>query len=168
MTKRLKLKVNEQKSAVARPRERKFLGYSFTSEHRPRLRIAPKAQERFKAKVRELTQRTCGKSLRQVVTKLNEYLRGWRGYFGRCETPSVLETLEKWVRHRLRSLIWTQWKTGKNRTKQLLARGLDRNTAHSAGYSSKGSWPLSESKALHRALPNLFFESIGLIRLRRA
>jgi RNA-directed DNA polymerase len=168
VTKRLKLKVNEQKSAVARPSQRKFLGYSFTSEPQPRLRLAPKAKERFQAKIRELTERTCGRSLDQVVTTLNGYLRGWLGYFGRCETPSVLENLEGWLRHRLRSLVWKQWKTGTNRTKQLRARGIDECTARKLGYSPKGCWPLSASKPLHQALSNKFFESIGLVRLRRA
>ncbi len=106
--------------------------------------------------------------MQQVVTTLNGYLRGWLGYFGRCETPSVLDNLEGWLRHRLRSLVWKQWKTGKNRTKQLRARGIDERTARMIGYSPKGCWPLSASKPLHQALSNKFFESIGLVRLRRA
>jgi RNA-directed DNA polymerase len=107
---RLKLKVNEAKSAVARPVERKFLGFSFTGAKQPRRRIAPKAVLRFKQKVRELTGRTRGVSIEQMTKELASYLRGWKGYFGFCETPSVLESLDQWIRRRLRSVIWRQWK----------------------------------------------------------
>src|SRR6185436_18584643 len=110
ITTKLKLKVNEQKSAVARPWERKFLGFSFTANREPKRRIAPKAVIRFKEKVRELTSRTRGMSIERMVEELAQYFRGWIGYFGKCETPSVLESLEQWLRRRLRSAIWRQWK----------------------------------------------------------
>ena len=100
-----KLKVNEQKSAVARPWERKFLGFSFTSGRVPKRRMAPKAVLRFRVKVRELTDRTRGRSTEQMATELTRYLQGWIGYFGKCQTPSVLASLEEWVRRRLRSAI---------------------------------------------------------------
>src|SRR6266540_1839606 len=110
ITTKLKLKVNQQKSAVARPWERKFLGFSFTWNREPRRRIAPKAVLRFKERVRELTSRTRGVSIERMAEELAQYLRGWLGYFGKCETPSVLQSLEAWTRHRLRSVIWKQWK----------------------------------------------------------
>ncbi len=109
LTKRLKLKVNKAKSAVAKPSVRKFLGFSFTSEKQPRRRVAPQAIARFKARVRELTRRTCGKSLAQVAKELSSYLIGWRAYFGFCETPSVLRELDQWTRRRLRAIAWKQW-----------------------------------------------------------
>src|SRR6184192_2901565 len=109
ITTKLKLKVNEQKSAVARPWERKFLGFSFTANREPKRRIAPKAVIRFKEKVRELTRRTRGVSTEVMAEDLSRYLRGWIGYFGQCQTPSVLQGLEEWTRHRLRSVIWKQW-----------------------------------------------------------
>src|SRR6516225_1292776 len=102
---RLKLKVNEQKSALARPWERKFLGFSFTANREPKRRIAPKAVLRFKEKVRELTRRTRGVSIERMAEELAQYLKGWLGYFGRCETPSVLQSLEEWTRRRLRSAM---------------------------------------------------------------
>jgi len=105
ITTKLKLKVNEQKSAVARPWERKFLGFSFTMNREPKRRIAPKAVLRFKERVRELTRRTRGISIERMAEELARYLRGWVGYFGKCQTPSVLEDLEKWFRRRLRSAI---------------------------------------------------------------
>jgi RNA-directed DNA polymerase len=101
ITTKLKLKVNGQKSAVARPWERKFLGYSFTANREPKRRLAPKAVTRFKEKVRELTRRTRGVSIERMAEELSRYLRGWLGYFGRCQTPSVLADLEKWLRRRL-------------------------------------------------------------------
>ncbi len=91
---RLKLKVNEAKSAVARPQERKFLGFSFTGGAEVKRRIAPKALLRCKRRVRELTRRTRGISLPQMTKKLSAYLRGWKGYFGCCQTPSVLHGLD--------------------------------------------------------------------------
>src|SRR5438067_47476 len=119
ITTKLKLKVNEQKSAVAQPGERKFLGFSFTFNREPKRRIAPKAVLRFKERVRELTSRTRGSGTERMVEELTRYLRGWIGYFGKCETPSVLKSLEEWVRRRLRSAIWKQWKRGKVRFAEL-------------------------------------------------
>src|SRR5438067_4996478 len=99
---RLQLKVNEAKSAVARPQERKFLGFSFTGGAEVKRRIAPKALLRCKQRVRELTRRTRGISLEQMTKELGSYLRGWKGYFGYCQTPSVLHGLDQWTRRRLR------------------------------------------------------------------
>ena len=110
ITAKLKLKVNQQKSAVARPWARKFLGFSFTSAGIPKRRIAPKAVDRFKERVRELTSRTRGVSMERIAEDLSRYLRGWIGYFGKCETPSVLESLEQWLRRRLsrsQTINWT-------------------------------------------------------------
>ena len=115
LAKRLKLKVNKAKSAVAKPSVRKFLGFSFTGgSEPPRRRIAPQAIARFKARVRELTRRTGGQSLAQIVKKLSVYLIGWRGYFGFCQTPSVLRELDEWIRRRLRAIAWKQWKRGRS------------------------------------------------------
>src|SRR5919201_6874668 len=126
LAKRLKLKVNKAKSAVAKPSVRKFLGFSFTGGKQPRRRIAPQAVARFKARVRELTRRTCGKSLSQVAKELSTYLVGWRGYFGFCQTPSVLRALDEWIRRRLRAIAWKQWKRGRTRFAQLRRRGVGR------------------------------------------
>jgi RNA-directed DNA polymerase len=110
LEKRLKLKVNKAKSAVAKPSIRKFLGFSFTGGKAPRRRIAPQAIARFKARVRELTRRTRGRSLGQIVKELAIYLIGWRGYFGFCQTRSVLRALDEWLRRRLRAIAWKEWK----------------------------------------------------------
>ena len=108
ITTQLKLKVNRQKSTVARPWQRKFLGFSFTVNREPKRRIAPKAVLRFKERIRELTSRTRGVSIERMAEDVAQYQRGWIGYFGKCETPSVLASLEEWVRRRLRSAIWKQ------------------------------------------------------------
>src|SRR5437773_2779202 len=140
LTRRLKLKVNEAKSAVARPQERKFLGFSFTGGKEPKRRIAPKALLRCKQRVRELTRRTQGISLERMTKQLASYLRGWKGYFGYCQTPSVLHGLDQWTRRRLRSVIWKQRKR-------------------------RSSWHLANSPALSLAFPNAYFDSVGLARL---
>jgi RNA-directed DNA polymerase len=161
---RLKLQVNEQKSAVDRPVNRKFLGFSFTLWGQKR-RIAPKALVRFKRKVRELTRRTRGISLEQMTKQLADYLRGWKAYFGFCQTPSVLEALDQWLRRRLRALIWKQWKRGTVRFTKLCARGGDRTLAARVAGSSLGPWRLTHSPAMELAFPPSYFDSLGLPRL---
>jgi RNA-directed DNA polymerase len=165
ITTKLKLKVNQQKSAVARPWERKFLGFSFTRDWQPRRRVAPKAVVRFKERVRELTSRTKGTSTERMAEDLARYLRGWIGYFGYCQTPSVLEDLEKWTRHRLRSVIWKQWKRGTVRFAELRKRGVDKDLAAKTAGSAHGPWRLANSPALAKALPNAYFDSLGIPRL---
>jgi len=156
LEKRLKLKINKAKSAVAKPSVRKFLGFSFTDGTEPRRRVAPQAIARFKAKVRELTRRTCGKSLAQIVKELSVYLVGWRGYFGFCQTPSVLRKLDRWLRRRLRAIAWKQWKRGDTRFAELRRRGVGRDLA--AQNRRQPTWPLAARKqprAYHRAANRL-------------
>jgi len=162
---RLKLKVNQAKSAVARPWQRKFLGFSFTSEREPRRRIAPKAIARFKERIREQTRRTRGISLQQMVKEIATYLRGWLGYFGDCQTPSVLHDLETWVRRRLRSVVWKQWKRGRTRFRELRKRGVSKDLAAQTAGSPHGPWRLANSPALAIALPNAYFAELGLLPL---
>ncbi len=162
LTKRLKLKVNKAKSAVARPGKRKFLGFGFTNGEQPRRRIAPQSRARFRSRVRELTRRTRGKSLAQIIKELSVYLIGWRGYFGFCETPSVLRELDQWTRRRLRAVVWMQWKRGTTRYAELRRCGVGRDQAAQAAGSPRGPWRLSNSPALAMALSNASLESLGL------
>jgi RNA-directed DNA polymerase len=162
---KLKLKVNRAKSAVARPRERKFLGFSFTGGKEPRRRIAPKALERFKTRVRELTRRSRGVSLQRMVDDLRRYLVGWQAYFGYCQTPSVLRNLDSWIRRRLRCVVWKQWKRGRTRFRELRLRGINKDLAAQSAGSAHGLWRLSRSPALSYALPGAYFRSLGLPRL---
>jgi RNA-directed DNA polymerase len=162
---KLKLQVNQSKSAVAEPWERKFLGFSFTSSESPKRRIAPKAVKRFKERVRELTSRTRGISIERMAKELTLYLRGWIGYFGKCQTPSVLQSLEEWTRRRLRSVIWKQWKRGTTRFVELRKRGVNAKLAATTAGSAHGPWHLARSQALALALPNAYFDSLGIPRL---
>ena len=164
LARRLKLRLNPAKSAVAVPSQRKFLGFSFTSGV-PRRRIAPQAIARFKSRVRELTRRTRGVSLAQIVAELSRYLVGWRGYFGICETPSVLRDLDRWVRRRLRSIAWKQWKRGRTRFAELRRRGVGHDLAAKTAGSAHGPWRISNSPALNIALSNAFLGSLGLATL---
>ena len=132
--------MNPRKSAVGRPWERKFLGFSFTGGAEVKRRIAPKALLRCKRRVRELTRRTRGISLERMTKELASYLRGWKSYFGYCQTPSVLHGLDRWIRRRLRSVIWKQKKR-------------------------RSSWHLANSPALSVEFSNAYFDSLGLPRL---
>ena len=158
LTTKLKLKVNESKSAVARPWQRKFLGFSFTSGKEPKRRIAPKALDRFKERIRELTRRTRGISLARMIEHLGSYLGGWRAYFGFCQTPSVLADLDSWIRRRLRSVAWKQWKRGKRRFAELRAREVGKDLAAQTAGSPHGPWRISRSPALSFALPNAYLD----------
>ena len=140
LTQKLQLKVNEAKSAVARPQERKFLGFSFTKGPEVKRAIAPKALERFKKRVRDITRRAKGVSIEVTMAELIPYLRGWRGYFGFCETPQVLIGLIRWVRLRLRAALWRQWKTPRRRRAALLELGVRPRLARNTAGSGLGPW----------------------------
>jgi RNA-directed DNA polymerase len=164
LTERLRLKVNESKSAVARPEERKFLGFTISNDGSER-RISAKALDKFKDRIRELTQRTRGVSLSKLVEPMARYLIGWRGYFGFCQTPRVLSNLDAWIRRRLRMYLWRQWKNGRNRFKELRRRGVTKFRAAIAAGSPTGFWRMSGHPAVQQALRNHYFDSIGLPRV---
>jgi RNA-directed DNA polymerase len=162
ITDKLKLKVNESKSAVAKPQERKFLGFSFTSGKELKRKIAPKAIDRFKERIREITAKSRGRSMEKVMEELAPYVRGWRGYFGFCETPSVLQQLDSWIRRRVRCAFWRQWKTGRQRYAELVRRGVSAESAAKTAGSRCGPWRVSQSPALDQALSNAYLTSFGL------
>lgn len=162
ITKRLKLKVNEAKSAVAKPQVRKFLGFSFTAGAAIRRTIAPKAIDRFKERIRELTAYTKGASLAQTMARLAPYMQGWRAYFGFCETPHVLCKLTYWIRRRLRAGLWRQWKTQSRRRAMLLQLGVRGALVNSTAASSRGPWYLASTRALCIGLTNAYFHDRGL------
>jgi RNA-directed DNA polymerase len=164
LTVKLRLKVNESKSAVARPEERKFLGFTISDDGSER-RIAAKALDRFKTRVRELTCRTRGVSVDQLIEPLARYLIGWRGYFGFCQTPRVLSNLDARICRRLRMYIWRQWQNGPNRFKELRRRGVPKFNAAVAAGSPTGFWRMSRHPAVQQALRNRYFDSIGLPRV---
>jgi RNA-directed DNA polymerase len=165
LTHKLKLKVNEAKSAVAKPQERKFLGFSFLVRpgKEPKRRVAPKAIDRFKERVREITRKAKGVSMERMIEELSRYLRGWRGYFGFCETPAELENLDSWVRRRVRRGFWWQWKTRRKRLAELIRLGARPDLAARTVGSPCGPWRASGTPALHQALSNAYLASLGLV-----
>lgn len=158
---RLKLQVNTQKSAVARPWQRSFLGFTVTDEAQPRRRIAEKALARFKDRVRDLTRRHRGVSLQRMITDLNPLLRGWAGYFGFSQLRE-LESLDGWTRRRLRCVVWVQWKTRGRRYQELRRLRVSGPAASEAVFSPKGPWRLSFTYAMHRAFTKARFKRLGL------
>jgi RNA-directed DNA polymerase len=162
ITEELKLKVNEAKSAVARPQERKFLGFSFSAGPEAKRVIAPKTLDRFKRRVREITRRAKSVSMKTTIEELAPYMRGWRSYFGFCETPEVLIGLTRWVRLRLRAALWRQWKTPRRRRAALLELGVRPRLARNTASSSRGPWYLAKAKALSVGLSNAHLKSLGL------
>ena len=163
LAKRLKLVVNAAKSAVDRPARRSFLGFSFTPGATPKRRVAPKALVRFKEGVRELTRCVKSVSIDQLIKELSSYLVGWRGYFGYCETPGVLGSVDKWIRRRIRAIVWRQWKRGRTRFKALRRLGVGKDLAAQTVGSSRGPWRISKSPALHYALPKASLAKFGLV-----
>jgi len=162
ITQRLKLKVNEAKSAVAQPQERKFLGFTFAAGPEVKRTIAPKVLERFKRRIREITGRAKSVSIETTIEELAPYMRGWRSYFGFCETPVVLEYLTRWIRLRLRAALWRQWKTPRRRRAALLELGVRPRLASNTAGSERGPWYLARAKALSVGLSNAYFKSLGL------
>jgi RNA-directed DNA polymerase len=165
ITSKLKLQVNESKSAVARPQERSFLGFRFTGGRKLKRGVAPQALQKFKKRVRQLTRRSRGVSLEQMVQQLARYLRGWLAYFSFCETLSVLRDLDSWIRRRLRSVVWKQWKTYQKRRRGLQRQGLSERDAAQAAYYARNVWRTANSQPMKIAFPNAFFDSLGLPRL---
>lgn len=160
LKRRLKLTVNAAKSAVDRPWKRKFLGFSFTSRRPNRRRIADVAIERLKGEVRQLTRRTRGVNLGDVIEDLRKYLMGWKAYFGFSEVDRPLRDLDKWIARRLRCYLWKQW--GRSGYRQLVARGVSRDLAWNTAKSAHGPWRLSHSPALYYALPRRYFRALGV------
>jgi RNA-directed DNA polymerase len=166
ITKRLKLKVNEAKSAVSYPWWRKYLGFSFTSTRgNTRIRIHSKSFKRFKDRIRELTGRSGGRSIWQVIPTLNEYVRGWWNYYRHTETHAFIRSLNAWIMRRLRAILWKQWKNRRTRIRELKKRGVNHDDAVRAGCSRKGPWRMSRVKWVIMALPNAYFKSLGLYLL---
>lgn len=162
LSSRLKLKVNEAKSAVGRPWERKFLGFTF-SRRDLCLRISDAAVKRFKEKVKAITSRTRGRRIEQIAEEICRYLLGWKGYFGHTEVSSPLKELDSWIRRRLRSYLWKQW--GRRGYRELRKRGVSRDLAWNTAKSAHGPWRLSRSPALAFAFPASYFDSLGVPRL---
>ena len=165
LEKKLKLKVNEAKSAVDHPWRRKYLGFSFYLQYGAKIRMAPQSLKRVKNKIRELTKPSRGTSMEKRIQGLNQYLTGWIGYYQLIDTPSVLEQLEEWTRRRLRLCLWLQWKRVRTRIRELKALGLKKSQAEEIANTRKGPWRTVRSPHLHKALGKAYWQSQGLMSL---
>lgn len=163
---KLRLKVNEKKSAVDRPWKRKFLGFSFTDAKEPNVRIAKESLKRMKKKVREITSRRMPYPMEYRIQKLNHYVLGWCGYFALADTKSIFRKLDGWIRRRLRMCLWKNWKTPKTRVRNLIKLGVPSWKAYEWGNSRKGYWRISNSPILHKTLGNSYWNDQGLKSLQ--
>lgn len=162
---RLKLKVNADKSAVARPWERKFLGYSMTWHRKPKLKIAPQSRKRITEKIRLALRRGRGQSMQQVIKALHPVLRGWMAYFRLTEVKNVLEELDGWLRHTLRTLLWRRWKRSYTRARNLMKAGLDKERAWQSATNGRGPWWNGSASHMNTAYPKSWFDRMGLVSL---
>ncbi|MBX9923909.1 MAG: group II intron reverse transcriptase/maturase [Rhabdochlamydiaceae bacterium] len=165
LERRLKLKVNDEKSAVARPWNRKFLGYSVTVEKKTKLKVSPKAVERLKDKLKKKFSEGKGRNLAKFIKELRPILMGWSNYFKLAETKQIFEDLDGWIRRKLRCIIWKQKKRGKARIKMLMARGIDKDRAWKSSENGRGSWWNSGSPHMNEAFPKAFFKTLGLVSM---
>ena len=163
---RLKLKVNAEKSAVARPWERKFLGFTFLSDRASRIRVAPKAISKFREHIKELFRMGRGRNLSWFVEEtLNPVLRGWINYFRLAEVKTYAEELDEWLRHRLRLIFWRQWKRNWTRMQNLRKRGLAEERAVASAFNGRGPWWNAGASHMNEAYPKRYFDQIGLVSL---
>ena len=161
--KKLKLKVNEQKSAVDEVTKRKFLGFSLiTIKDEVKIVVARSSLKRLKREIRRLTCRTRGWEISRIINVLNRYLRGWLGYYGICQNSGIFKQIDGWIRRRLRAIIWKQWKSCQRRRKGLISRGINKLKAAKAAGSSKGAWRMSRAQAMNVAFPIVYFQELGL------
>ncbi len=165
LAERLKLKVNAAKSAVAPPWERKFLGYSLTWHKAPRRRIAPSSLQRLERRVRAVLKGARGRSLPTTIQALNPVLRGWAAYFKLTETTWALGALDGWIRHKLRCILWRQWKRPYTRARNLMAAGLTELRAFRSAFNQRGPWWNSGASHMNQAYPKSFFDRLGLVSL---
>ncbi|WP_198118592.1 group II intron maturase-specific domain-containing protein [Massilia rhizosphaerae] len=165
LERKLKLRVNREKSAVARPWHRKFLGYSFTWHKLVRLKIAESSIERLKGRVREIVVGNASRNLGATINELNPALRGWTSYFRLTEVKGVLQDLDGWIRRKLRCLLWRQWKHPAARNRRLQERGLDAHRAWKSASNGRGPWWNAGARHMLDAYPKRFFDVLGLVSL---
>lgn len=162
---RLGLKVNSEKSAVARPWDRKFLGYSMTFHKQPRLKVAPAVVDRMKSKLREIFRAARGRSIGRVIAELTPVLRGWVNYYRLAEVKGIFEELDGWIRRKFRCVLWRQWKRTYTRAKNLMKYGLGEERAWRSATNGRGPWWNSGASHMNQCFPKRFFDRLGLVSL---
>jgi len=165
LTERLRLKVNREKSAVDRPWNRKFLGYTFTMHFQPKFRVAPESLRRLRGRLRELFRQGRGRNLRRFLGELRPVLIGWVSYYRKCEVRKDFEDLDIWIRRRLRVILWRQWKRPRTRARELIRRGLEPERAWTSAMNGRGPWWNSGASHMHQAVPNRTLTQLGLVNL---
>jgi RNA-directed DNA polymerase len=165
LEKRLRLRVNREKSAVARPGKRAFLGYTMTSDRSPRLKVAPRSVQRAKVHLREILRRGRGRSLGKVIWEVTPFLRGWISYFRLSQVTGLFEELDRWIRRRLRCILWRQWKKPRTRARKLMERGIDRTRAFASAYNGRGPWWNAGASHMNAAVPVAWLIGQGLMSL---
>jgi len=165
LSRRLRLQVNADKSAVARPWRRKFLGYTMTWHKQPRLKVAPESVRRLKVKVRRILREGRGRSLPEVIKELNPLLRGWMQYFRLAEVKGIFEELDGWLRRKLRCRVWRQWKRPFTRARNLMKRGLQKRRAWKSATNGHGAWWNAGASHMNEAFPKSYFDRSGFIAL---
>jgi hypothetical protein len=161
----LKLKVNLAKSAVARPWNRKFLGYSMTTHYKPKLKTAPETVRRFKAKLKEMFRRGRGRNIRRLIAELNEATIGWMNYFRLAQVRGIFEELDKWIRRKLRCVLWRQWKKPRTRAKKMIAFGLEQERAWTSAMNGRGPWWNAGASHMNACVTANWLHKQGLVSL---
>jgi group II intron reverse transcriptase/maturase len=162
---KLRLKVNRAKSAVDRPWKRKFLGYTVTNHRSPRLKPAPQSVQRAKDRIREITHKGRGRNILRVIKEINQFTRGWVGYFRLATVKQAFDTLDQWLRRRLRKILWEQWKKPKTRYRRLVALGVNAERARKATATGLGAWWNAGASHMHAAITNRLLAKWGLLSL---
>ena len=165
LEKRLRMKVNEEKSAVGRPWKRKFLGYTMTVDKKPRLKVAPESEEKLRVKLNEILRRGRGRNLEEVVKEMKPLLTGWINYFKLSEVRVTFERLDQWLRRKLRCILWRQWKRTYTRARKLMKRGLSKNRAWVSAKNYRGPWWNAGASHMNHTFPKSYFDRLGLVSL---
>ena len=165
LAKKLRLKVNKEKSAVDRPWNRKFLGYTMTLHHSPKLKVSSKSIKRAKARIKEITRKGRGRSLPKVIAELTTYLRGWVNYFRLSQVKIAFEELDQWIRRKLRLILWRQWKTPRTRARKMIERGIEKARAFASAYNGRGPWWNAGASHMNAAVTAKWLQQQGLMSL---
>ena len=163
--KRLRLRINRDKSAVDRPWNRKFLGYTMTPHHRPKLKVAPSSVKRAKARIKGIMRSGRGRSVAKVIGEMTPFLRGWGTYFRLSQGKNVFEELDQWIRRKLRANLWRQWKRPWTRAKKMIQRGIERGRDWTSGTNGRGPWWNAGASHMNAAVPAKWFAQQGLMSL---
>ena len=165
LEKRLRLRINRDKSAVDRPWNRKFLGYTMTSHHRPKLKVSPSSVKRAKAHIKEIVRKGRGRSLPKVIGEITPFLRGWVAYFRLSQVKNIFEELDQWIRRKLRLILWRQWKKPRTRVRKLIERGIEKARAITSAYNGRGPWWNAGASHMNAAITIKWLNQRGLTSL---